>query len=623
MQEYSAYFNLELNELQFKIYEGLTSKVDSEFNDFLFDVIETVLENLSDCLVVALNCLVSPTEYIKLNSLSMIEYILDNNKKDLGPNLKLIATTLNNLFKSENELDIRKSIIQCTKALIISAKESISPYYSEILCYSHCLLNTTEETLSVRCAVLSMLSHLFAACPANYSYALIGDFIERAFKYLESDCIESRNAAFIAFSSLLPKFQVETGKYADMLIDEVISSGEISEDSDYEDPDAKDCFDLEINEAIVSDFFIDEKCSAVYLVARLVKNFPHKAFDRIHEIENFIDTMIDLNDESISKSCIKTSYRIVACSYEYSKNYFTNYWNNKMLGKYTQMLISNSSIDTVNAIIKAFTKLIKKVGESLIPKKDLKSVFESISVLINNKAECQERSPERQRYLFDILSSLIYELAVTKSIDSFPYIDSIISSILTHPFHISSPADTSGLIATLAEQIQIFPKLSRTYYTGILNIVENIINKQQDFLYWNTVYLIGVLCENEGNYNGSYEFFLNFMTRLLEHENSPGLCDNICAALCRMVIGCYSAVPAVYNEIILDLLPIKQDFSEIKCVFKYISFVLDHQDTNLPEKFTEMVLDTVKKYENNLETYKISASHYANALKFLKFIKLP
>jgi len=162
--------------------------------------------------------------------------------------------------------------------------------------------------------------------------------------------------------------------------------------------------------------------------------------------------------------------------------------------------------------------------------------------------------------------------AVAKAIggEAFaPYLVALLPDLLKMLKPSSPTADKSFAVGTLAESISAIGATASAFVQSLYPIFMNMSKDEDDEVRSNAIYGLGVLVQNGGEAMiQNYAEIMKILHEVMSKEKDGRVLDNVCAALCRMVMT--SPADVVIDEVIpavIKNLPLKEDQEENKTIF--------------------------------------------------------
>jgi len=313
----------------------------------------------------------------------------------------------------------------------------------------------------------------------------------------------------------------------------------------------------------------------------------------------------NLENSDLSEQCVVTSYKLLKMLHLHSKENFKLFWYNKIIHTYIQMLGKDESIENVAKILYYLRKLLNIVGKTLIPQVYTGVIIKQIVCLLQDSAFCQKSIEESQYKLMDNLTEFVLAMVKAWKIEFSLRIQDIFYLYLQKTALINGVEIVNLFLGEIGNLITEFSDLAFLHFETLFNRIEAIFQAEEDTLYRNSVFTLGILCNATGNYFNRYPRILSLISWLLENETTPGIVDNGVAALCRAILACPSSVPELYYFDALRNLPLKEDFAETKIVFKFLSYLLEIEGFQETEKILEMIIDGIVNNSKNSSEYPV------------------
>ncbi|XP_074644690.1 importin-4-like [Tubulanus polymorphus] len=207
--------------------------------------------------------------------------------------------------------------------------------------------------------------------------------------------------------------------------------------------------------------------------------------------------------------------------------------------------------------------------------------------------ELEDDEAEYDTMLIEYAGDILPNLAKLVNYEQFnPYFRQIIPELKKRLKKNSTISEKSFAIGVIGETADASPAVAETFLSDLMPLINAAISDEDDEVRSNAAYALGVVTANAGQVMYSkYPKVLHQLIGILQKESNVRVVDNCCAAMCRLIMANFDAVPI--NEvlpIVTSCLPLKEDFEENKTVFTCLwkLFEADHSSIKgeLPKIFT-------------------------------------
>ncbi|TSL82486.1 Importin-4 [Bagarius yarrelli] len=245
----------------------------------------------------------------------------------------------------------------------------------------------------------------------------------------------------------------------------------------------------------------------------------------------------------------------------------------------------------VMGVLEAMNSVIKSCkGEALQTPQRLAEVSHAIRDVLKKKTACQDGGgggdeAEYDAMLQEFAGEGIPILASAVPAETFyPYLNDLLPLIINKAKSSCTVADRSFSVGTLSETLHslvgvsggrpVAGKLSNRLLPVLVSGVKDSDAEVRN----NSVFGLGALAQAAGPIVSSdYPVMLSLFSNLLVKESDRRVIDNLCAALCRMIMSHTEGVPLEQVlPALLERLPLEEDLEENKTVYSCLSFLYSH-----------------------------------------------
>ncbi|CAB1349675.1 unnamed protein product [Coregonus sp. 'balchen'] len=243
-------------------------------------------------------------------------------------------------------------------------------------------------------------------------------------------------------------------------------------------------------------------------------------------------------------------------------------------------------LEAMNAVLKACQ------GEALQSPGRLQEISQAIRDVLKKRTVCQdgggdeaeddEQQAEYDAMLQEFAGEGIPLLASAVPADTFqPYLNELLPLIMNKAKSSCTVADRSFSVGTLGEILQSLVNVSGgracagKLSNRLLPVLVAGVRDSDSEVRNNSVFGLGALAQAAGPLVAQdYPMMLSLFSNLLSKEQDRRVIDNLCAALCRMIMSNMEGVPLeqVFPAL-LACLPLKEDMEENKTVYSCLAML--------------------------------------------------
>ena len=573
----------------------------------------------------------SATTKSKHKVIYAIDSFCENFEEEIETYLQGLVQTLTSLILNDPDTQVKQMSLSALSSCISSAESKITPYFVELAQMLGSIIHAQQADLTVRSTALQCLGSL-ASCTTTESFSpYLQDSLNLAFSYLQSQTLEMREAAFAFFYNLAKLLKGSMEAYADQVLNEAIKSLESKEGLRIaEVGDLSDSEEEEDSGFKLRSIYLDEKTAAMHAIGHLALECPSKVVPYIESIAQKLSDLFSYFHENIRMQCVTTSQEVIEGLIKLP-NGFANaqeLWFNYTYPQYLTILDKDDSKEAVCRVLEAIENLCPKVGTSLLPEAQMNSLVEKLKALLNETAACQREGDETEgdhdELIMGDLTDTIQALAKTWGEGFKPYLLQLLPLFSKFTGDSRNSRDRNLFAGCLADTLKHIPSLASEYSNEISGLAVRNIQSGEEYLYRNSVYLLGVLCEVVPNLASSYSQYLGVIEKLFTEEQEPGVKDNAVAAVCRMIYTSPNAVPLsqvltyVFKEI-----PLKEDYEEMETVLKCLVFLYENNyEMGNNEGLTlQVFMDGIITQSQKPDKYKLNNEVLQRIKTILKGLK--
>uniref|UniRef100_A0A7N8X579 Importin 4 n=1 Tax=Mastacembelus armatus TaxID=205130 RepID=A0A7N8X579_9TELE len=571
-----------------------------------------------------------------------LENFIENIGSDIEPYLPTLMDTMLSALNSTENLKIKELAVSAIGAIANAAKTLLVPYFTQVIeSLKDFLTTTTDEMRSVQTQSLDTLSVLARTIGEDVFSPLAAECVQLGLNLIETcddpDLRRCTYSLYSAVSTVSPDCLTPhlTAITTVMLL--ALKSNEgimahfeddktfvlLDDDDDEEDKDIDDVLEDE-TEADVHDIagfsvenaYIAEKEDACDALGEIAFNsgtafqpFLESCFKQVYEMRDFAH-------EDVRRSAFGAMGQFCRAQHKVWTENPTEV-NHQALQKLLDVVIpcfveavrTENERQVVMGILETMNSVIKSCKEEVFRNPSrLKEISHVISDVLKKKTACQdgggyESDDEEQQAEYDaMLQEFAGEgiplLASSVPADIFaPFLNDLLPLIMSKAKFSCTVADRSFSVGTIGEILQALGSVSGGQRVAgrlsnrLLPVLVAGVKDSDPEVRNNSVFGLGCLAEVAGSIVVSdYPMMLSVFSNLLAKESDLRVIDNLCAALCRMIMSNVGAVPL--EQVVPALvahLPLKQDLEENKTVSSCLAMLYKHNPALIVNQMKHIV----------------------------------
>ncbi|XP_041817240.1 importin-4 [Chelmon rostratus] len=572
----------------------------------------------------------------KVGHVTKAFYALENFMENLGADIEpylptLMETMLSALNNTEN-LKIKELAVSAIGAIANAAKELLVPYFPPVIESLKGFLTTTaEEMRSLQTQSLDTLSVLARTIGKDVFSPLAAECVQLGLNLTDTiDDPDLRRCTYSLYSAvstvspdcLTPHLTAITTVMLLALKSNEGITAHLEEDKTFVllDDDDDDDNDTNEEEKDVDDFledetetdahdvagfsvenaYIDEKedaCDALGEIAfstgAAFQPFLESSFQQVYEMRDF-------PHEDVRRAAFGAMGQFCRAQHQVWKENPTE-TNHQALLKLLDVVIpcfvetvrTEHERQVVMGILETMNNVIKSCKEEVFRNPSrLKEISHVIRDVLKKKTVCQDsggddaddedQQAEYDAMLQEFAGEGIPLLASSVSADHFtPFLNDLLPLIMSKAKSSCTVADRSFAVGTIGEILQALVGVSGgrgaagRLSNRLLPVLVAGVRDSDPEVRNNSVFGLGCLAQAAGPIVVSdYPMMLSVFSNLLTKESDLRVIDNLCAALCRMIMSNVDAVPL--EQVVPALvarLPLKEDMEENKTVFSCLAML--------------------------------------------------
>ncbi|XP_061877220.1 importin-4 [Entelurus aequoreus] len=558
-----------------------------------------------------------------------LENFLENLGAEIEPYLPTLMDTMLSALNSSDSLKIKELTVSAIGAIANAAKELLVPYFPPVIeSLKGFLTTTTEEMRALQTQSLDTLSVLARTIGKDVFSPLAAECVQLGLKLTDSiDDPDLRRCTYSLYSAvstvspecltphlppittiMLLALKSNEGITAHIGEDKTFVLLDDDDDDDDKEEEKEEFLEEEPQTDVhdvagfsVENAFIDEKEDACDALGELAFNtglafqpFLESSFQQVFELR-------DYPHEDVRRAAFGALGQFCRAQHKVWKENPSEL-NQQALLKMLDVVLpcfletvrSEPERQVVMAILETMNAVLKACKEEAF--KDptrLKEISHVIRDVLKKKTACQdsddaddeEQQAEYDAMLQEFAGEGIPILAASVPADSFaPFLNDLLPLIMSKTKASCTVAEKSFSIGTLGEILQALisspggqglagrlPKrLLPVFVAGVKDGDAEVRN--------NSVFGLGCLAQAGGpTVVPDYPMMLSVFSNLLSKESDRRVIDNLCAALCRMILSNVDIVPL--EQVVPALvarLPLKEDLEENQTVYSCLALLYSH-----------------------------------------------
>uniref|UniRef100_A0A673GLM7 Importin-4-like n=1 Tax=Sinocyclocheilus rhinocerous TaxID=307959 RepID=A0A673GLM7_9TELE len=578
----------------------------------------------------------SAVNQTKIGHMTKAFYALENFLENLGPEIEpylptLMETMLSALNNAEN-LKLKELAVSAIGAIANAAKEMLVPYFPPIIeSLKGFLTDTREEMRTLQTQALDTLSVLARTVGKEVFSPLAAECVQLGLNLTDGvDDPDLRRCTYSLFSAvsdvspdclaphltpittvMLLSLRSTEGVMAHLNEDKqfvLLDDDDADDEGEEGDIDLDEESETEVDDRDVAGFsvenaYIDEKEDACDALGEIAFNtgvafqpFLESSFQQVYELHDF-------PHEDVRRAAFGAMGQFCRAQHKMWKENPTEA-NHQALHKLLQVVLpcfleavrQDRERQVVMAILESMNAVIKSCqGEALQAPGILAEISNTIKDVLKKKTVCQdvggdeadddEQQAEYDAMLQEFAGEGIPVLASALPAETFyPHLNDLLPLIMSKAKPSCTEADRSFSIGTIGETLhslvgvaggravagRLSNRLLPVLVAGVRDSDAEVRN--------NSVFALGALAQAAGPIVASdYPMMLSLFSNLLSKESDLRVIDNLCAALCRMIMSHIEGVPLeqVFPALVACL-PLKEDMEENKTIYSCLTFLYSH-----------------------------------------------
>ncbi|XP_032225458.1 importin-4 [Nematostella vectensis] len=541
-----------------------------------------------------------------------LETFCENLGQGIIPYLPALMDKLMSVLSSSQNNHLKELAISALGAAANAAKENIIPYFSSIVELIKTYLTnpgTTEGNL-LQVQAIDTLGVLARTVGPETFLPLADECIHLGLKLLEEDRDpDLRRCTFGLFASVstilktgISKFLPDIMKY---MIDSLQSTEGIVthyatdddpsfllEDEDLDDHiDDDDDDDDDITGYSVENSYLEEKEDTCNALGEVAESAGAEFLPYLDEASKEVLKLVQFPHTGVRKGAVTAMGQFCCVLHKALEE--TGAEDKMPLNRlltatvaiYVTVITKDKDRSVVMATLQALNEMLKAIGVVVVSGEGhLEGIIAAIRAIFMQQTGCQENADDEdedddQQAEFDAMlieyaGDALPALATAIGGQRFaPYFAGFLPFLLKRTKRSASTSDKSFAIGTISEVVLALEGATVPFIQHLYPVFFGALKDSDDEVRSNATYGLGLLAMNGGDIMlPHYPELLDALFSLMMVGNpNPRLTDNVCGAVCRMIMANRSAIPLdKVFPMLVQCLPLKEDFEENSTVYSCV-----------------------------------------------------
>ncbi|RUS88757.1 hypothetical protein EGW08_003474 [Elysia chlorotica] len=571
-----------------------------------------------------------------------LEMFCENLGDGILPYLPDLMGYLLNILKNCPLAKPKELAISAIGGAANAAKEKMQPYFKDVIELFKTYLDGLSEDEEMKKLQLAAIDTMAVFARS------IG---EETFRPLAKECLELgvnlitnsndpdlRRYVYSLFSSIATLIKGDMADYLERIVGFILTSmkstegvkahyktesenvtvfdeDEFNDDENLETDDG-DEENYKLEGISVENAYLDEKEDACCSLGEIALNCSHAFMPYLQKSYEEALELADYPASGIKKAAFVTLCHFCLCVNEVHEATkaaeAAEALKTMILGvmpKYLEAIKTELDRATVMAAVDSIQEMLAKIGEPVLSITGATdAILTVVKEIFTHKVACQDQEEDDGE---DEAEAEFDGMLIESAGDVLPVIARIIGGanfvgffthfvedLLKRLKETSSTAEKSFAVGTLAEVIEACGEPLGSAFTGILYpVFTRMAKDEDDEVRSNSVFALGILTVNAGTLMiGQYNEILKTFFDVMNTEGNPRVLDNICAAVCRMIMHSPQNVPlAQVLPVVMQLLPLKEDLEENVTIFTCFMKLYSHTAPELVQYIPKM-FDVAAEY---------------------------
>jgi len=528
------------------------------------------------------------------------------------PHLELIMTRAITALQGNFSVRVQELSISMIGAAANATKGAIVPYLGSVWpCLERYLtMQHTDETEVLLTQAMSTLGVLARAVgQENFSREFAEKCINIGMELVKNnDNPDVRKCAYSLFGAVASVVKEEMVTVMPVCVNLMLKSiqstegisleteenqtnlplEDLSDDEDIEGGESQDAVeDLEgVKGMSVQNEYVAEKECAVIALKDLAMECGQAFYPFLSQATEEVATLLDYPDYDVRCAAMDATAHFLIAYYKSGSDEGRELFNKgipALVKSLCESVVEEEEHQVVVAALDALTELLKECKEGVTGVQGHpEMIVATVAKIMKGECACQDaeeaeggdegdEEAEQDEMLFEYAGEVLPNLGRALQPANFaPYFTGLLPMLLKKTKKHCSVAERSFAVGAIADSMEPLQGVLAPFVPHLLPLFVEMLKDSEDDVRNNAVFGLGefVLWAGEDAVP-HYTNILATLSKLLGHESSPRVVDQIVGAVCRFVVANLSGVPV--GEIIpavLAHLPLREDLEEYELVFK-------------------------------------------------------
>lgn len=566
-----------------------------------------------------------------------LETFCENLEDAIVPYLPVLLVRLFETLNPSNSTKLRELSLSSVASAATAAKANMLPYFPQLIegLKMYLVKSDNEDIIKLRPQAIDTLATLARTIGKENFMPLANDTMTFALTLLDeadNDEPELRTSLYNLLAALSEVVTVEMAtflpKIVARMLDSVKSSEEVvtdfkendevlnningagdrnSDEIDIEDSDGEEEDDEDVMYS-VENAYLDEKEEAI-LALKLLAEFTGPAFTPyIQQCFEAIYIHLEHPQQCIRKVCIEALTQFVVSSFKLNDLAGSQTATGMLIPKFAEILKTDEEIPVAISVFEAYLELLKNLKSHAIFNEDMKNhIFSCVTDVMSSKVACQfndntgeEDDGDESEYfvaLVELAGEVFPKLGEAMQPSEFALYFGRLLPIIVEKYEKAKnnedlESDRSQVYGTLSESFQALQGYTSTWFDALLPMFLNGLQDEYEQARQNAVFGLGELVfYAEEKAFDKYPQVLQALSQVVTQEKHAGVLDNVCGAIARLIVANSKLIPLEQVlTVLVQKLPLREDFHENKAVFKSLQALLAQNDGVLLKMLDRVIL---------------------------------
>merc|ERR550519_326920 len=551
------------------------------------------------------------------STLSRIFYALEtfceNLEEKLIPHLELIMTRAITALQGNFSVRVQELSISMVGAAANATKGAIVPYLGAVWpCLEHYLtMKHTDDTEVLLTQAMSTLGVLARAVgQEHFSREFAEKCINIGMELVQNnDNPDVRKCAYSLFGAVASVVKEEMATVMPVCVNLMLKSiqstegisveteenrtglplEDLSDEEDIEGGESQDVAeDMDgLKSMSVQNEYVAEKECAVIALKDLAMECGSAFYPFLSQAKEEVATLLDYPDYDVRCAAMEATAHFLIAYYKSGTEEGLGLFAagiQSLVARLCEAVVEEEEHQVVVAALDAMTELLKECKNGVTGVQGHpEMIVNCVQKIMKGECACQDaeeaeggdegdEEAEQDEMLFEYAGEVLPNLGrALQPITFAPYFTGLLPMLLKKTKKHCSVAERSFAVGAIADSMEPLAGVLAPFVPHLLPLFVEMLKDSEDDVRNNAVYGLGefVLWAGEDAVP-HYTHILATLSKLLGHEASPRVVDQIVGAVSRFVIANLTKVPV--EEIVpavLGNLPLKEDLEEYELVFKF------------------------------------------------------